>query len=143
MVPTLKYKNTFPVEGGNFDNAGVISLQIKNIIRDMGFPDDIQRRAAIAIYESELNIISYARAGNINVRIAPHLICIDAADEGPGIEDIDRAMKDGYSTANDRIREMGFGAGMGLSNIKKCSDKFEIISETNKGTHLKILIDIN
>lgn len=143
MVPTLKYKKTFPVEGGNFDNAGVISLQIKNIIRDMGFPDDIQRRAAIVIYESELNIISYARSGNINVRIAPHLICIDAADEGPGIEDIDRAMKDGYSTANDRIREMGFGAGMGLSNIKKCSDKFEITSESNKGTHLKILIDTN
>lgn len=141
MVPKEEYENSFPIEGGNFDEAGVVSLRIKSILKDMGYPGDIQRRAAIVTYESELNIISYARSGYVTLRITPHQIRIDAEDEGPGIEDIELAMKDGYSTATDRIREMGFGAGMGLSNIKRCSDTFEITSERDKGAHLKMLID--
>lgn len=140
MVPALRYKNSFPIEGGNFDKAGVVSLQVKGIIKDMGYPGEIQRRAAIATYESELNIISYARSGYITLCIDPHQIQIDAEDEGPGIEDIELAMKDGYSTATDSIRDMGFGAGMGLSNIKRCSDFFKITSEPNIGAHLRILI---
>jgi anti-sigma regulatory factor (Ser/Thr protein kinase) len=137
----VQYTKSFPIEGGNFDDAGVISLQVKSILKNLGFPEDIQRRTAIATYESELNIISYARSGNIILCIASHGIQIDAEDEGPGIEDIELAMKDGYSTATDRIREMGFGAGMGLSNIKRCSDTFRITSEKDKGTHLEIIIN--
>jgi len=138
---TAEYENSFPIEGGNFDEAGVVSLRVKSILKELGFPGDIQRRAAIATYESELNIISYARSGHVRLRVGPHQIRIDAEDQGPGIEDIELAMKDGYSTASDRIREMGFGAGMGLSNIKRCSDTFEITSERDKGAHLKMLID--
>ncbi|MBN2569788.1 MAG: anti-sigma regulatory factor [Deltaproteobacteria bacterium] len=107
----------------------------------MGYPGEIQRRAAIATYESELNIISYARFGHITLRIDPNKIEIDAEDEGPGIDDIELAMRDGYSTATDLIRNMGFGAGMGLSNIKRCSDFFKITSSPNIGAHLKISID--
>jgi len=138
---TIDYEDSFPIEGGNFDEAGVVSLRVKSILKELGFPGDIQRRAAIATYESELNIISYAQSGHVRLRIGPHQIRIDAEDKGPGIEDIELAMKDGYSTANDRIRELGFGAGMGLSNIKRCSDTFEITSERDKGAHLKMLID--
>lgn len=141
LFPRLRYENSFPIEVGNFNDAGIVSLQVKSILKDMGFSGDTQRRAAIVTYESELNIMSYARSGQITLRITPHQILIDAEDEGPGIEDIELAMKDGYSTATDRIREMGFGAGMGLSNIKRCSDTFEITSEPNKGTHLKMFID--
>jgi len=143
LVHTIRYKNSFPIEGGNFDEAGVVSLRVKSILKDMGFLGETQRRVAIVAYESELNIISYARSGHITLRISPQEIRIDAEDEGPGIDDIELAMKDGYSTATDRIREMGFGAGMGLSNIKRCSDTFEITSESNKGVHLRILIDAN
>ena len=140
LLPTSRYKNSFPIEGGNFDKAGMVSFQVKSIVKDMGFSEEIQRRAAIATYESELNIISYARSGYITLCIDPHQIQIDAEDEGPGIEDIELAMKDGYSTATDSIRDMGFGAGMGLSNIKRCSDFFKITSEPNIGAHLRILI---
>jgi anti-sigma regulatory factor (Ser/Thr protein kinase) len=141
LISALRYENSFPIEGGNFDDAGVVSLQIKSILRDMGYSVELQRRAAIVTYESELNIISYARSGHITLRVATHQIRIDAEDEGPGIEDIELAMRDGYSTATDRIREMGFGAGMGLSNIKRCSDTFEITSEPSKGTYLKMFIN--
>lgn len=136
-----KYEFSFPVEGENFDDAGKVSVEIKKLLKELGIPSDILRRTAIATYESEVNIISYARQGNINIRVTDDNILINTQDSGPGITDIEQAMKQGYSTANDRIREMGFGAGMGLFNIKNCSDSFEILSEVNKGTLLKILIN--
>lgn len=138
----LDYENSFEVQGGNFQEAGDISVHIKRIMQNLGLPREILRRVAIAVYESEINIISYASKGIIHIRISPEFITIDAEDEGPGIENIELAMRAGYSTASDKIREMGFGAGMGIPNIKNCSDKFTITSEVNKGTHLKILIHI-
>ncbi|MDO9516393.1 MAG: ATP-binding protein [Syntrophales bacterium] len=132
---------SFPVEGENFDEAGKVSVEIKKMLKKIDIPDDVVRRAAIATYESEVNIISYAIQGTVNLQVTRDHILIDIQDTGPGISNIEQAMEQGYSTANDHIREMGFGAGMGLFNIKNCSDTFEISSEEGKGTHLKILIN--
>jgi len=131
----------FPVEGGRFEDAGKVSVEVKKMLKKIGIPDDARRRAAIATYESEVNIISYAIRGEVHLQVTRDHILIDIQDAGPGISNIEQAMEQGYSTANDRIREMGFGAGMGLFNIKNCSDTFEISSEEDKGTHLKILIN--
>ncbi len=136
-----EYQNTFSIEGGNFENAGKASIEIKKILKNLDISNNILRRTAIVVYESELNIISYARNGTINLSVTDDKIFILVNDEGPGIEDIELAMQAGYSTATDRIREMGFGAGMGLINIKNCSDHLDIYSEVNKGTHLSIVID--
>ena len=136
-----EYKFSFPVEGENFDDAGKVSVEIKKLLKGLGITGDVLRRTAIATYESEVNIISYAWKGNIDVLVTDDSILINIQDNGPGITDIEQAMRQGYSTADDRIRELGFGAGMGLFNMKNCSDSFDIISEVNKGTLLKISIN--
>lgn len=133
-------KYTFEVEGGNFNTAGTVSTRIKSILKQMQMPDDVVRRSAIVCYEAEINIVSYAKRGIINLTVTPDKVMIEADDEGQGIPDIDLAMQQGYSTANQLIREMGFGAGMGLFNIKSYSDRFDISSEVEKGTFLRITI---
>jgi anti-sigma regulatory factor (Ser/Thr protein kinase) len=138
---SLIYEKSFPVEAG-FDFAGRVSGEVKAILTGMGLPKETIRRVAIVTYEAEMNICSYADQGTITLRVKPNFVIIEAADEGQGIEDIGLAMKEGYSTATDKIRSMGFGAGMGLSNIKKFTDTFRIISEDGKGTHLKMLLRI-
>jgi serine/threonine-protein kinase RsbT len=133
-------KYSFNVEGGNFDMAGTVSTRIKSILKENGLPSDVVRRSAIVCYEAEINVVSYAKKGLINLTITPQTVEIEVHDEGPGIPDIQRAMQQGYSTANQQIREMGFGAGMGLFNIKSYSDQFDISSEVDKGTFLKMII---
>jgi len=135
------YEKTFPVEEG-FENAGRVAGEVKALLTDMNLPRQVIRRASVVTYEAEMNICSYANRGTIMLRVTPKFITIEAIDEGQGISDIGLAMKEGYSTATDKIRSMGFGAGMGLSNIRKFSDTFRIISEVGKGTHLKMLIRI-
>lgn len=137
------FEGSFTVVGGNFDNAGEVSTNIKAILKQIGLPKDLVRKAALVAYESEINIVSYARKGMIRLRVIPDCIMIEAVDEGQGIPDIEQAMQPGYSTANQKIREMGFGAGMGLCNIKSFSDVFQISSEIGKGTHLKMIIKTN
>jgi serine/threonine-protein kinase RsbT len=137
------YDGSFSVVGGNFDNAGEVSSNIKTILKKIGLPSDIIRKAALVAYESEINIVSYARKGMIRLCVSPKCIMIEAIDEGQGIPDIDLAMQPGWSTANQKIREMGFGAGMGLCNIRSFSDVFNISSEVGKGTHLKMIIKTN
>lgn len=137
------YDGSFSVVGGNFDNAGSVSTSIKTILKKMGLPSDVVRKVALVSYESEINIVSYARKGMIRLRVVSDCIMIEAIDEGQGIPDIELAMQPGWSTANQKIREMGFGAGMGLCNIKSFSDTFHISSEVGKGTHLKIIINTN
>ena len=137
------YEGSFTVVGGDFDSAGEVSGNIKTILKRIGIPIDLVRKAALVAYESEINIVSYARKGMIRLRIVPDSILIEAIDEGQGIPDIELAMQPGYSTASQKIREMGFGAGMGLCNIKSFSDIFNIASEVGKGTHLKMIIKIN
>jgi len=131
---------SFSVQGRNFSEAGMVSSRIKTALRTKGIPEDCVRRAAVVVFEAEVNIISYAREGSIEYRIGPDGIIIQAIDRGPGIPDIELAMQEGYSTADDVIRSLGFGAGMGLANIKRFSDVFEISSEVDRGTYLKILI---
>ena len=137
------FDGSFTVVGGNFDNAGEVSTNIKAILKKIGLSKDVVRKAALVAYESEINIVSYARKGMIRLRVVPDRIMIEAIDEGQGIPDIEQAMQPGYSTANQKIREMGFGAGMGLCNIKSFSDVFQISSEIGKGTHLKMIIKAN
>lgn len=135
------YQRSFYVEGGNFAYAGIVSTSIKSILKQMGLPLDLVRKSAIVSYESEINIVSYARKGVIKLTVDSHAIQIEAIDEGPGIPNIELAMQEGYSTADQKIREMGFGAGMGLCNIKSYSDVFDISSEVGKGTFLKMIIN--
>ena len=112
---------------------------IKGILKEIGIHPSLIRRAAIASYEAEMNVVLYANKGMMELRITPKDIRVMVEDEGPGIPDIELAMREGYSTASDEIREMGFGAGMGLSNIKKNADDFIIRSLVGKGTTLEIM----
>ena len=134
MGEPLKFEKSFDVEGGSFQNAGNVSGQIKSILKDLGVSTDIVRRVAIICYESEINIVSYAKKGRITLAVTDEAVKIETKDEGPGIPDIELAMKEGYSTATAAVREMGFGAGMGLANMKKYSDHLMITSEVGVGT---------
>ncbi|MFB3925527.1 MAG: ATP-binding protein [Syntrophales bacterium] len=140
MSAEIIYEDSFPVEGGSFTNAGHVSSRIKTILKSLGVGNDTVRRASIVTYESEINIVSYARKGTIKIAVTSDSVEIDAVDEGPGIADIEQAMQEGFSTAPPIVREMGFGAGMGLSNMKKYSDVFEINSEVGVGTHVTMKI---
>lgn len=137
------YTEMFYIEGGNFNKAGEVSSRIKAILKKMGIADEIARKAALVAYESEINLVSYAKQGVMKLSIYPDSIIIETIDEGEGIYDIELAMQEGYSTATDKIREMGFGAGMGLCNIKNYSDHFDIHSIIGQGTYLKMIININ
>lgn len=134
------YQKEFIVSGGDFDRAGEVSTAIKSILKAAGIPNPIIRRVAIASYETEMNVVIHAYNGKIDLILTPDSVIIECTDVGPGIENIELAMQEGYSTASDEMRELGFGAGMGLPNIKRSSDDFEIDSEINKGTHVKITI---
>lgn len=124
----------FQIEKDDFERAGEASSNIKKILRQLGIDSGIIRRVAIAAYEVEINLVIHSLGGTISISIDPKSIMIIAKDIGPGIENVELAMKEGYSTASDKIREMGFGAGMGLPNMKKCADSFYIESVIGKGT---------
>jgi CBS domain-containing protein/anti-sigma regulatory factor (Ser/Thr protein kinase) len=124
------------VKSGDYDSAGKISQHMRQILRARGVDPNIQRRAAIIAYEAEMNMIIHSIGGDLSIVISPGKVVIEAVDRGPGIENVDLAMQEGWSTAGPLAREMGFGAGMGLPNIKKCSDQFEIHSEMSVGTRL-------
>lgn len=128
------------IDGLDFLKAGEASSNIKHTLQLVGYPPGIIRRAAIAAYEAEMNVAIHARKGLLRTCIRQDFIEIVADDSGPGIPDIGLAMQEGYSTAPDYIREMGFGAGMGLPNIKKCADSFSLESMVGKGTWLRVVI---
>lgn len=133
----------FEISGGDFSKAGTISTKIKEILQEIGIESSIIRRAAIASYEAEMNIVMYANSGRITLNITPEKLHLQLEDNGPGIEDIEKAMQEGFSTATDKMREMGFGAGMGLPNIKRNADRFEISSTPGEGTSLDIIFCLN
>ncbi len=130
------------IEGHNFSKAGEVASGLKKTLRRLGIDPKICRRVAITAYESEMNIIFYTNGGELTVYIQPEKIHIDVIDSGPGIPDVQKALEPGYSTAPDWVRELGFGAGMGLVNIQRCADEFIITSEVGKGTDLKINISM-
>ncbi len=133
----------FVVDGNNFTLAGNASGQLKKNLRELGIAPEIVRRAAIAMYEGEINMVIHAGGGVADVTITEDLIEITLADKGPGIKDINAAMQEGYSTAPDDIRSLGFGAGMGLPNMKRYSDEMTIESELGVGTTIVMKIKIS
>jgi serine/threonine-protein kinase RsbT len=135
--------HSYVIEGKNFLQAGSVSTDIRNTLKDLGVSGAIVRRVAIAVYEAEMNVVMYARKATLTFELTPQQIRIVVDDAGPGIPDIGLAMQEGYSTATPDMREMGFGAGMGLPNIKRNADDFSIRSTVGKGTTLEITIDIN
>jgi len=133
-------EKSFQLIGGNFNNAGESSSQLKRTLTELGADENIITRAAVATFEAEMNVIIYAAAGWVRYTITPQCVEIRIEDMGPGIEDIELAMKEGYSTAPDWVREMGWGAGMGLPNMKKNSDEFKIESVVGEGTTIEMVI---
>jgi anti-sigma regulatory factor (Ser/Thr protein kinase) len=127
--------------GGNFTNAGEASTQLKLKLTELGVDEVIIRRATIGTFEAEMNVIIYAAAARLHYSITPRNITIRIEDMGPGIENIEQAMQEGYSTAPDWVREMGWGAGMGLPNMKKNSDEFKIESVVGEGTTIEMIIN--
>ncbi len=130
------------VKGKDFNSAGEVSSGLKKTLECLAFHPQVIRRAAIASYEAEMNLVIYAERGEISIEVEPDKIFFDINDTGPGIPDIEKALKPGYSTAPEWVRELGFGAGMGLNNIQKCSDEMNLTSTVGKGTHLKFSIDM-
>jgi len=133
---------SFDIEGRDFKASGGASSRIKRTLEQVGFDWIVIRRAAVVLYEAEMNIVIHARRGKLIAEISPSSVTITADDEGPGIPDISLAMKEGYSTAPEEIRLMGFGAGMGLPNIQKHSDRLDIKSEVGRGTRLVAVIEV-
>jgi len=133
----------YRVEGGDFTHAGYASSQVKKMLKQLGVDSVIIKRVVICLYEAEVNIVAHAYNGTINVLLDADMVTMKLADSGPGIADIPQAMKKGFSTASPEVREMGFGAGMGLPNISANADRFEITSEPGKGTTLEISINLN
>jgi anti-sigma regulatory factor (Ser/Thr protein kinase) len=140
MTSKVIFKQEFKIEGGDFINGGDASCEIGNILKDVGIDPDIILRCTVAAYEAEMNTVIYARSGTLYFYIDAREIFMKLEDDGEGIEDIELAMQKGYSTATEEIREMGFGAGMGLPNIKKNADIFNITSVKGRGTTLEITI---
>ncbi|MDY4976850.1 MAG: ATP-binding protein [Clostridia bacterium] len=130
----------YEISGTDFAAAGEASSSFKDILKKLGVPANLVRRVAIAMYEAEINTVIHGGGGVCDAEILDDRIVITFADNGPGIADLDLAMQEGYSTASDQIRELGFGAGMGLPNIKKYSDEMNITSNAGKGTIVTLTI---
>jgi CBS domain-containing protein/anti-sigma regulatory factor (Ser/Thr protein kinase) len=133
----------FKVEGKNFKKAGEVSSRLRKTLTRLNIHPQIIRRVSIATYEAEMNLVFYADdGGEISAKVQSDKIRIDIIDSGPGIPDVKKALEPGYSTAPDWVRELGFGAGMGLVNIKKCADDFNLVSKEGIGTHLRISMNM-
>lgn len=132
----------YEISGTDFASAGQASSSFKALLKKIGVPADVIRKVAIAMYEAEINTVIHGKGGFCDAQILPDRIIITFTDHGPGIEDIERAMCAGYSTASDEIRNLGFGAGMGLPNIKKYTDDMKIESEPGKGTTVILTIKL-
>ena len=133
----------FEVDGDDFTSAGQASVQVKKNLRQLGIDPETIRKISIAMYEGEINMVIHAGGGVAEVGVYDEYIEIVLDDHGPGIADIDKAMQEGYSTATDNIRSLGFGAGMGLPNMKKNTDKLEIFSTVGVGTKIVMRVNYN
>lgn len=132
----------FDVDGDDFSSAGAASVEVKKQLRKLGFSPDVIRRVAIAMYEGEINMVIHADGGTVDVEIGDDDITMILADSGPGIADVDKAMQEGFSTARDNIRSLGFGAGMGLPNMKKYTDDMHIETEVGVGTTVIMKVNV-
>ncbi|MCK9320439.1 MAG: anti-sigma regulatory factor [Bacteroidales bacterium] len=135
--------NEFTVVEGDFANAGKASSEIKKTLKQLNIDNQKIKKIVVAVYEAEVNAIAHAYGGTIYVDLDEEKICVLIKDKGPGIPDIARAMEKGFSTASAKVREMGFGAGMGLPNIKNNVDELDIQTEVGVGTEIKMIVNFN
>ena len=133
-MPENSVKLHYNVDASDFTVAGQASAAVKKVLKQLGFSADVIRRVAVAMYECEINMVIHADGGEIDVEITPEKIRMVHKDRGPGIKDIDKAMQEGYSTADEKVRELGFGAGMGLPNMKRYTDEMDITTQLGVGT---------
>ena len=137
------YKLSYNIDGNDFTVAGEASRNLKKVLAQLGIDPQISRKATIAMYEGEINMVIHANGGVIDVEITPEKIHMFLRDNGPGITNINLAMTEGYSTAPDQVRELGFGAGMGLPNMKKYTDYINIDTTVGVGTTVEMIVNIN
>lgn len=135
-------KLNYQIDGDNFSSAGEASANVKKKLRQLGLDNEIIRRVAIAMYEGEINMVIHADGGTAEVTVSPEKIEILLCDSGPGIENVELAMQEGYSTAPDNVHALGFGAGMGLPNMKKYTDEMKIESTVGVGTKVYMAVNI-
>lgn len=135
-------KLSYDVPGDDFTRAGEASGKVKRRLRKLGYNSDAIRRVAIAMYEAEINMVIHANGGAVDVEIHPDRVDVTLIDQGPGIPDVEKAMQEGFSTAPANVRNLGFGAGMGLPNIKKYTDEMKIETEIGKGTTMFLSIHV-
>ena len=140
MTESVKFH--FDIDGENFTSAGEASVRIKKLLREMGFSPEVIRRVSVAMYEGEINMVIHANGGTADIDVFCDRIQIVLADCGPGIPDIELAMQEGYSTAPDNIRSLGFGAGMGLPNMKNYTDSIDIQTEVGVGTTVTMVVNV-
>ena len=133
----------FDVDGNDFTSAGEASVKVKKLMRQLGFSPELTRRVSIAMYEGEINMVIHANGGTADVYVDEDCLRVVLSDEGPGIADVETAMQEGYSTAPDNIRALGFGAGMGLPNMKNYSDEMKIDSVVGKGTTIELKFKVS
>jgi len=136
------FKVQYKVDGEDFATAGEASRKLKKVMQSLGIDSRISRKVAVAMYEGEINMVIHADGGVIDVEITQDKIHLFLRDKGPGIPDISLAMTEGYSTATENVRELGFGAGMGLPNMDKYTDYMKITSEVGVGTTIEMIVNI-
>ncbi|MBQ9130262.1 MAG: ATP-binding protein [Clostridia bacterium] len=141
MSAPLTYR--YDIDGENFTSAGEASVKVKKALRQLGFSQDVIRRVSIAMYEGEINMVIHANGGFAEVSVYPDRIVIVLDDKGPGIPDVSLAMQAGYSTAPEQIRSLGFGAGMGLPNMKANTDEMQIETQIGVGTKITMTVMVN
>lgn len=132
----------FDVDGEDFSSAGEASVRVKKKLRQLGIDPEVIRRVSIAMYEGEINMVIHAEGGAADVTVTDDEVIIVLSDKGPGIPDVSLAMQEGYSTARDNIRALGFGAGMGLPNMKKYTDSMKIDTEVGVGTTITMTVSL-
>lgn len=136
-------RKTYQVHGRDFDKAGETATEIKQLLKGIGIDSDLVHRTVVVAFEAEMNVVMYATEGTITFVLTDEDIRLEIADQGPGIEDIEMALTEGFSTATNEMREMGFGFGMGLPNIRKNSDDFGLESEVGVGTTVSVMIRLD
>ena len=132
----------FPVAAGDFSSAGDASASMKGMLKKLGVNPGVIRRISIAAYEAELNLIIHSQGGELSIAVEPQLIRLKSEDVGPGIADVSKALQEGFSTAPESVRELGFGAGMGLPNMKRYTDEMKIESELGVGTKITMVVNV-
>lgn len=140
--PAIALKESFDIQRDDFSTAGEASAAIKHKLKRLGIDPGIVRRVSIASYEAELNLVIHSLGGILSLQITPHHVYILATDCGPGIPDVAKAQEEGFSTAPESARQLGFGAGMGLSNMRRCADDFEIHSIMGEGTRVLMTFQV-